>query len=81
MATVTVHEAKTHLSKLIARALEGEEVVIAKGREPKVKLVPVDPPPKPKRQAGTWKGRFTIDERFFEPLSEEELRLWEGGGD
>ena len=42
MAIVTIHEAKTHLSKLIARALDGEEVVIAKGKEPKVKLVPVE---------------------------------------
>jgi prevent-host-death family protein len=77
MATVvTMHEAKTNLSKLVARAEAGEEIVIAKGKQPKVKLVPVDA--KPKRVFGSMKGQFTIDERFFEPLPEEELAAWEG---
>ena len=75
--TVKMHEAKTHLSSLVARALGGEEIVIARGDKPQVRLVPVEEAPK--RVAGRWKGRFTIDERFFEPLPEEELRLWEGG--
>lgn len=81
MAQVTIHEAKTNLSKLIARALDGEDVVIAKGSEPKVRLVPVAEKPKPKRQPGTLKGKVWLDERFFEPLPEEDLRLWEGGGE
>ena len=42
MATVGIHEAKTHFSKLIQRALAGEEIVIAKGKEPLVKLAPVE---------------------------------------
>lgn len=79
MVQVTIHDAKTNLSKLIARAEEGEEVVIARGKEPKVKLVPVNAAPKPKRQPGTLKGKVWLDDRFFEPLPEEELRLWEGG--
>lgn len=74
MATVTVHEAKTHLSKLIARALDGEDVVIAKGVEPKVRLVPVDP--KPDRVSGRWKGRIAIDDRFFDPLPQEDIDAW-----
>ena len=41
MAQVTIHEAKTHLSKLIQRALNGEEIIIAKGKQPMVKLVVV----------------------------------------
>jgi prevent-host-death family protein len=41
MAIVTVHQAKTQLSKLIARAEAGEEIVIARGREPAVKLTPI----------------------------------------
>ena len=77
MATVTVHAAKTQLSKLIARALDGEEVVIARGSVPVVKLVPVTP--KPRRQFGALKGKLTVPDSFFEPMSEEELRLWEGG--
>lgn len=77
MTTVTVHEAKTNLSKLIARALAGEEVVIANRTTPQVRLVPVDT--KPKRQFGSMKGQFKFDESFFDPLPEEELRAWEGG--
>jgi prevent-host-death family protein len=77
MATVTVHAAKTQLSKLIARALEGEEVIIARGTVPVVRLVPVTP--KPRRQSGVLKGKLHVPDSFFEPMSEEELRLWEGG--
>ena len=76
--TVKMHEAKTHLSSLVARAVAGEEIVIARGNMPQVKLVAVEAVQKPKRVPGSWKGRFTIDERFFEPLPEEELRAWEG---
>ena len=43
MKTVTIHEAKTHLSRLIREVLEGEEIVIAKGSEPVVKIVPIKP--------------------------------------
>lgn len=83
MTTVTVHHAKTHLSKLIAAAERGEEVVIARGNKPAVRMVPVEPVRElPKRQFGSMKGQFTVDDRFFEPLPEEDLRLWEGrGGD
>jgi prevent-host-death family protein len=78
MTTVTVHAAKTQLSKLIARAEAGEEVIIARRDKPVVRLVPVEPP-KPKRQFGSMKGRASVGPEFFEPLPEEELKLWEGG--
>ena len=81
MTTVTVHEAKTHLSKLIAAAERGEDVVIARGDKPAVRLVPIDPPKRPDRVPGRLKGLISIDDRFFEPLPEEELRLWEGRGE
>ena len=77
MAQVTVHEAKTNLSKLIARVIAGEEVVIARGKEPVVKLVPIDAP-KPQRLLGRYKGKVTLTDAFFEPLPEEELALWNG---
>ena len=51
MTTVTVHAAKTHLSRLIEQALRGEEVIIARGDKPVVRLVPIDAP-KPKRHSG-----------------------------
>jgi prevent-host-death family protein len=75
---VKMHEAKTQLSKLIAAALAGEEVVIARGSEPVVKLTPVKPAIQ--RVPGRYKGQFEIPDSFFEPLSEEELALWEREG-
>ena len=76
MTTVTVHAAKTHLSRLIEQALRGEEVIIARGDKP-VRLVPIDAP-KPRRIPGTLKGQIEVPDSFFDPLPEEELRLWEG---
>jgi prevent-host-death family protein len=71
---ISIHAAKTHLSRLIARAEAGEEIIIARGRKPVVKLVPIAP--KPKRVFGAMKGQFTVGPEFFEPMSEEELALW-----
>lgn len=78
MITVTVHAAKTQLSKLIARAEAGEEVIIARGKKPVVRLVPVDDA-KPQRRFGAMKGKVWVGPEFFEPLPEEELKAWEGG--
>ncbi len=75
MTTFTIHVAKTNLSKLIARAEAGEEIVLARGKQPAVRLVPVTP--KPKRMFGRLKGKGSVGPEFFEPLSEEELKLWE----
>ena len=79
MAMVTVHQAKTQLSKLIARAEAGEEIVIARGRQPAVKLTPVRKRAT-RRRFGALKGKFGLpDTFFFDPLPEEELKLWEVG--
>ena len=81
MAIVTVHQAKTQLSKLLARAEAGEEIIIARGHVPAVKLTPVGNPPS-KRRFGSHKGKYDLpDAFFFDPLPEEELRLWEGADD
>jgi len=80
MTIVTIHEAKTHLSRLIARVLAGEEVTIARGKEPVVKLIPVKEPPKAKRVLGTLKGKIDLDKGFWDPLPEEDLALWNGEG-
>jgi prevent-host-death family protein len=81
MATVTIHQAKTHLSKLIARAEAGEEIVIARGKEPVARLTPVARP-KLRPEAGIWKGKLNIpDSFFFDPLPEDELKFWEGSDD
>ena len=79
MATVTIHQAKTQLSRLIARAEAGEEIVIARGKDPVVKLTPVPKVKKRRPPAGFLKGKVELpDAFFFDPLPEEELRLWEG---
>ena len=80
MATVTIHEAKTNLSKLIARAEAGEEIVIARGKEPVVRLALVTPAAE-RRRPGRLKGlKAPPDSVFFDPMPEEELRWWEGYG-
>jgi len=81
MTIVTVHQAKTQLSKLIARAEAGEEIVIARGRQPVVKLTPIEKKA-PERKFGSMKGLYDIaDAFFFDPLPEEELKLYEGTDD
>ncbi len=81
MAVVTVHQAKTQLSKLIARAEAGEEIVIARGSEPAVKLTPIGKKA-PKREFGSMKGLYDIpDAFFFDPLPEDALKRYEGTDD
>ena len=75
MVTVNMHEAKTHLSRLIAQVEAGEEVVIARNGTPVVRLTPVQQ--QGPRQPGSWKGRISIDDSFFDPLPEDELAAWE----
>ncbi len=70
MTRVTIHEAKTHLSKLIAQALQGEEIIIAKGNKPVVRLVAL-PEAKNKRRIGGAKGAVkNIAEDFDAPLDD-----------
>ncbi len=77
MPTFTIHAAKTNLSKLVARAEAGEEIVVARGKDPVAKIVPVISKVKPKRKFGALKGKIRIGPEFFDPLPEEELKLWE----
>jgi prevent-host-death family protein len=74
MTVVTVHQAKTQLSKLIAQAMTGEDVVIANGVTPKVRLTPVNPVKN--REFGALKGVVSLDDSFFEPLPADELAAW-----
>jgi prevent-host-death family protein len=70
---VNVHEAKTQLSRLLKRAHEGEEIVLAKAGKPYARLVPLaETEP---RKPGIAKGY--LDDAFFEPLPESELKAWE----
>jgi antitoxin (DNA-binding transcriptional repressor) of toxin-antitoxin stability system len=75
----TVHQAKTQLSKLIALAEAGEEVVIARGDKPVVRMYAMSAPDgKTERVPGRLKGKIALTDAFFEPMSEDELRAWEG---
>ena len=71
MLQVNVHEAKTHLSKLIQKVVDGEEVIIARGNQPIIKLVLIEKL-KPKRRLGTAKGKIKISDDFDEPLEDFE---------
>ena len=75
MSTVSVHQAKTHLSHLIAQAEAGEEVVITRNGAPVARLVPYRT--RGRRQFGALKGRLVVPGGFFDPLPETELQTWE----
>ncbi len=73
-ALVNVHDAKTHLSRLLDRAHAGEEIVLAKAGKPYARLMPLAPTVT-QRRPGRVKGQ--VDAAFFDLLPAEELRLWE----
>jgi len=72
MTIVNVHEAKTHLSRLLERAHAGEEIIVAKAGKPFAKLVPLERPKE--RIPGRYPGK--IPDSFFEELPDEELTGW-----
>jgi prevent-host-death family protein len=79
VTVVTVQQAKTQLSKLIARAEAGEEIVIARGGRPAVKLVPMGKRAT-RRRFGALNGKLSLpDAFFFDLLPEQDLKLWEVG--
>jgi prevent-host-death family protein len=77
MKTVNIHEAKTHLSRLVEAAAKGEPFVIAKAGKPLVKVVPVDAPAAPRR-LGFMQGQFTVPDDFDTMDQEEIERLFYG---
>lgn len=82
MRKATIFEAKSNLSELIQRAHQGEEVIITSGRErkPVARIVALDPAPE-RRRVGFLEGQGDVGPEFFEPLPEDELRLWNGEGE
>jgi prevent-host-death family protein len=73
---VNVHEAKTHLSRLLDRVSQGEEIVIARAGRPVAQLVPVREQPE-RREPGSASGRVVVGEDFDAPLPEEILEAFE----
>jgi prevent-host-death family protein len=76
METITIHKAKTELSRLIEKACRGEEIVIARGKKPVVRLVAIEDR-QGQRKPGALRGKLKVGPEFFEPLPPEELDAWE----
>jgi len=77
MNTVNIHEAKTHLSKLVDQAAKGKPFVIAKAGKPLVKVVPLDAPRKPQR-LGFLEGQIDVPDDFDTMFQDEIIRMFYG---
>ena len=77
MRTVNIHEAKTHLSRLVDAAAKGEPFIIAKAGKPLVKVVPIDAPAAPRR-LGFMRGQFTVPDDFDTMYQEEIEKMFYG---
>jgi prevent-host-death family protein len=73
METITIHKAKTQLSRLIEKVSQGEEVVIARGKTPVAKLIAFSVEKK-ERVPGLWKGKISYTPEAFDPLTDQELK-------
>ena len=73
MTTITIHKAKTHLSRLIEKACQGEEIIIARGSQPVVRLVPIADK-RGNRKPGALKGKISYTPDAFDPLTDQELK-------
>ena len=71
-----MHEAKTHLSRLVRKAQAGEEIIIARGGTPVARLTAVESPTA--RALGRDRGLFTVPDDFNDPLEPEMLEEFEG---
>ena len=78
MTTVNMHEAKTHLSKLVEKASKGEAFIIARAGKPLVKVVPIDPPTQRRSWLGSMEGQFTVPDDFDTMGQDEIIRMFEG---
>ena len=76
MRSVKIHEAKTNLSKLIAQAERGEDVVISRGKTPVARLLPIAAAHR-RRRPGSLRGKLRVGPEFFAPLPPDELSGWE----
>jgi prevent-host-death family protein len=78
VVTVNMHEAKTHLSKLVVKASKGEAFVIARAGKPMAKLVPMDAPTQGNSWLGSMRGQFTVPDDFDTMGQNEIIRMFEG---
>ena len=80
MIRLNVHEAKTHLSRYLDRVEAGETLILCRHNKPIAEVRPIKPAKGKKRVFGIYAG-FDVPPEAFQPMSEDELRPWEGEGD
>ena len=80
MESVNIHEAKTHLSRLLERVERGEEIVLARAGKPIARLVRYQAPVRPERVGGRARGQIWIGEDFDAPLPEDIAKAFRGEG-
>jgi prevent-host-death family protein len=78
METINIHEAKTHLSRLVEKAAKGEAFIIAKAGKPMVKVVPLEEPAKPKVRLGMLEGMFYVPDDFDTMFQKEIEEMFYG---
>ena len=79
MQTVNIHEAKTHLSRLIEKASHGESFIIAKAGKPMVKVTAIDAEPvKAPQRLGFMKGKMRVPDDFDTMYADEIARMFNG---
>jgi antitoxin (DNA-binding transcriptional repressor) of toxin-antitoxin stability system len=80
MIRINVHEAKTHLSRYLAKLAPGESLLVCKRNVPIAEIRRLPVPRAAKRPIGLAKGTFQVPPAFFEALPDEELEAWDGPG-
>jgi antitoxin (DNA-binding transcriptional repressor) of toxin-antitoxin stability system len=78
MMKLNIHEAKTHLSKYLAKLKAGDRIVLCRRNQPVAEITPLPEAPARPRPIGLAKGRVVVPRSFFEPLPEEVLQAFEG---
>ena len=78
MIRLNIHEAKTHLSKYLARLQTGETIILCRRNVPIAEIRPLQPEQKRRRPIGLARGRFEVPPEFYEPLPEDVQGAWDG---
>ena len=78
MIRLNIHEAKTHLSKYLARLKTGETIILCRRNVPIAEIRPLQPEQKRRRPIGLARGRFEVPPEFYERLPEDVQGAWDG---
>jgi antitoxin (DNA-binding transcriptional repressor) of toxin-antitoxin stability system len=78
MIRLNIHEAKTHLSKYLAKLEKGETIILCRRNQPIAEIRPISPKRKKPRPIGLDVGKFQVPPEFFEPLPDELLAYFNG---